>query len=244
MRIKRLHRVSLRVALLLLTLICILMGLVVSRARRQSEAVEQLKDQNALVFYEFENDYPAPRGRQLSHVSANHFANVLGIDHFYSVNIVKLYGTNSPRAVTDSNVMPWLRDLPDLQAIVLDGTEVTNHGLQSLSRHKRLWMLSLEGTRLNEEDVDHLRSLPLAYLNVAQTRFSDKSLASLHGMQSLKQLYLRRTKVSDAGLPTIATLSNLRILDLRRCLVTQAGFERIAAQMPNCEIQWELLKVD
>jgi mono/diheme cytochrome c family protein/uncharacterized membrane protein len=69
-------------------------------------------------------------------------------------------------------------------------------------------------------------------LEVGETSVTDRGLAALAAMTSLRRLNLNRTAVTDAGLHELAPLRNLEELNLFGTAVSDAGLEGLRA-LPN-----------
>ena len=82
----------------------------------------------------------------------------------------------------------------------LNGTRVSDAGLEHLKGLTRLQELCLGGTKVSDAGLKHLKGLTqLKTLYLGQTAVGDTGLQYLKGLTQLKTLYLDQTKVSDAG---------------------------------------------
>lgn len=145
-----------------------------------------------------------------------------------------------------------LKNLPNLTALILDGTKLTDETARELQNLNHLRMLSLANTPIKDAGVNeitklkNLQSLGLAntqvvgegikqmkglselrYLNLLATKVTDAGLKELLSSQKLERLNLASTGLTDEGLRAMAGLTSLNNLDLSRTRVTGAGFAAI-----------------
>ena len=73
-------------------------------------------------------------------------------------------------------------------------------------------------------------------LHLANSKMTDKELALVEPLDTLKTLDLRSTKISDAGLKRLRRLDKLRVLNLEDTLVTDAGVADLQKRLPDCKI--------
>jgi hypothetical protein len=121
-----------------------------------------------------------------------------------------------------------LKALTKLQRLFLDGTLITDAGLEPLEGLTGLIELSLSHTSVKDAALIHLKGLTnLQWLSLAGTCITDAGLARLGEASRLKGLRLADTEVSDDGLVHLARLTNLEKLDLRGTHVTDAGLQHL-----------------
>lgn len=133
----------------------------------------------------------------------------LGHDFAAPVVAVHLGGT----AVHDDD-LAVLQVLPQLEALWLQDTAVTDRGLPSLQSNTALRELSLRGTRV-----------------------SDAGMASLTELPNLQFLYLHDTSIGDEGLLRLAALTQLRLLCVPDTKVTHAGVAKLHEMLPQTLIR-------
>jgi hypothetical protein len=114
------------------------MGMETNRARRQRAAVAALKAAGADVYYDFQrrapgtNQPPAKRG-------PNWLRELLGDDYFQDV--IHVNWSNKKLNASD---MRWLAELPKLDDVCLNYTNVDDEGLAYLSKLRLLKDVRLE----------------------------------------------------------------------------------------------------
>jgi hypothetical protein len=116
--------------------------------------------------------------------------------------IEKLGG--SPDYGYDSFWLPWKPVFGNLYRVRLDGLNMTDAGLTSLTPHLKklthLIQLSLINSQITDAGLEHLEELTqLQYLSLAGNPITDAGLERLKGLTRLQWLSLDGTKVTDAG---------------------------------------------
>ncbi|HEX7449496.1 MAG TPA: hypothetical protein VF306_18205, partial [Pirellulales bacterium] len=123
------------------------------------------------------------------------------------------------------DAMPAVAALPELQAIGLRFTGVTDAGLESLSKSKTLQAVYALNTRITDAGLAALTRLP--HLRVL----------SVYADYSATDLELRRKEpnpsITDAGLAHLANCPNLEKLDVSGSELTDTGLERLVADCPH-----------
>ncbi len=80
-------------------------------------------------------------------------------------------------------------------------TEITDEGLEQLSRMDKLEQLRLSSPRITDAGLACLRRLDhLRFLHLIDMPITDAGLEHLHALKSLESLYLDGTKVTDDGI--------------------------------------------
>ncbi len=166
--------------------------------------------------------------------------------------------------ITDDQLDRLKPRLQYVETLFLDGTQVTDRGLEHFEDMQELRNLSLGSTAVTNSGLSHLAKLTrLEWLNLCGTgipdrtiawyarffnrhelkgsfasKVTDAGLANLRQLTRLKQLNLRMTEITDAGLEHLKRLSQLRYLDLDGTQVTSAGVRKLQQSLPNCKIGW------
>lgn len=123
----------------------------------------------------------------------------------------------------------WVSVTVDLGDTPVDDEQLAH--LLRMPAFRNVMNLSLEGTHVTDRGLDLLvdqRSVFL--LDVSRTRVTDHGLASIAKMQGLVELNLSGTPISDRGIETLiahAGSSHLRSVSLRHTEVSQAAAERL-----------------
>lgn len=96
----------------------------------------------------------------------------------------------------EQGAFPLMGDLPALQSLMLDGSNVTDSDISALAGSRTLMEISLERTPFTGSELGKLVSLPLYKLNLRKTGFGDKELPVLSEFPGLNDVYLTGSKVS------------------------------------------------
>ena len=125
-------------------------------------------------------------------------------------------GDGAPVGVRSARIaaqLPRLRELIDVNAIMIDHAVATD-----------AWLETIAG-------------LPdLRELRVASSTITDDGLAHLRKLKSLRVLDLQDTRLTDAGLAHLFGLDGLRALTLGSTAVTEEGRAALRQRLPQCEI--------
>jgi len=115
--------------------------------------------------------------------------------------------------------------LPDLHAVHLNGLPIGRPELEKLSQLERVTELGLAGSRLSDADMDYLAGeFPeLEVLNLYGCAVGDTGLAALQELDRMRELYLSETAVSDKGMTGISKLSKLEALWLSGTGISDAS---------------------
>jgi hypothetical protein len=205
---------SLRSLFLLVFLVSIGMSWVavkIERARRQKEAVEEIKKAGGHVSYDYQFDKSGDWLPEARPPGPAWLRNLLGEDFFATVVMVGLFPLNS--RVTDAG-LEHLKGLTQLEWLDLMDTPVTDAGLEHLKGLTQLQELYLGGTKVTDAGLDYLK-----------------------GLTQLRTLYLGNTPVTDAGLEHLSGLTQLQFLCLENTQVTDEGAKRLQQALPKCRIE-------
>lgn len=110
--------------------------------------------------------------------------------------------------------LPKIDDLLNVEAMSIQGVEVSDEWLEPLG------------------DLDTLREL-----RIGDSAISDAGLSRLTNLNGLETLELLKTQVTDAGIPSLAKLTKLTALTLGSASVTAEGRAKLRTLLPNCELR-------
>jgi Leucine-rich repeat (LRR) protein len=240
-------RLSLRTFFVLVTIVCLLLGLKILPAVRQREAVETIRKAGGGLAY----DYQHVRGSMRLNAPSGEppgppwLRKLIGIDLFANVVRVDCQDT----AFEDIDA---IENLPQLEHLNLNATLVRD--LSPLANLTRLHTLECRDTDI--VTISPLGELvELQFLQLNGTRIRD--LTPLSRLTNLEQLYLRGTEVQDVtplgklkaleflGLRAtrvqdvlpLRNLVNLKWLDLRETPTTPADLQTLQRALPKCNIE-------
>ena len=128
-----------------------------------------------------------------------------------------LSGTN----VTDSHLR-HIVDLPNLRDLRLCRTQVSDSGVGLLRKTQRLTRLSLSGTAITDDGLKHLKSLRrLRELDLSNTGVTDLGMQYVSCALELQVLNLSGTNITDSGVAQLRRLKELRHLDVSYTKLTE-----------------------
>src|SRR5207244_2801559 len=135
----------------------------------------------------------------------------------------------------------WLRVLPNLRVLDLNGAQKRNSGTWSVSLtdldvemlggFKQLQDLNLAGAKITDAALAGVSKLThLRALDLSRTQVSGKGIGNLGGLAGLERLSLWQTRTirDDAG-AALASMPGLQVLDLSE---TRIGDATLAALAP------------
>jgi hypothetical protein len=115
----------------------------------------------------------------------------------------------------------WLRNLlgddffTHVVCVYLDGSPITDAGLEHLKGLTRLKELLLNGPQVTDAGLEHLKGLTqLQFLGLNHTHVTDAGLGQLNGLTQLQWLDLDGAQVTGAGLQHLKVLPQLDSLVL------------------------------
>ena len=196
---------SLRTMLLLVTLLCVWLGVQVNRANKQRRAVEAIEKLGGAVMYDCEERRYRPGGSGSKPPGPAWLRTLIGRDYFDTVVQVDLVDLYDEDAI--DIVLQHAAKLPDIQYV------------GSWSRSPRI----SDNELVRLKGLTHLEQLAFSFDDV-----SDTGLAQLRGLVQLRGLWLSRNgMITDSGLKQLAELTKLEVLTLSRTKITDAGLEHL-----------------
>jgi hypothetical protein len=173
----------------------------------------------------------------------------VGPDYFRKVESVSV--VNAP--VTDD----WLNNLdklPELESLLLRGTNATGDGIARLGVLRSLQRLDIKSMagvndrtlevigecadlssltlwdcrEITDAGVAHLAPLvKLEQLNLSGSQLTDAGMVHLSGMTKMRMLNIEKAQVTDQGLKHLANMKEMYWLDLRGTGVTDEGLRHL-----------------
>ncbi|QDU57245.1 leucine-rich repeat domain-containing protein [Aeoliella mucimassa] len=217
---RRWPAISLRTAFLLLTILCIWLGVVVSAARRQERIVRRVEELGGRVEYDYEWDSdvrgqldwqgtggvgpaPEPAGpRWLRNLVGKH----------YFCNVVYVYLRDAPEV--DDELVADIGHLSELHRLGLNNCpKVTDAGIEQLPV-----------------------SLPLIALDVEGTAISDAGVAHASRFKKLEQLYIRRTNATAKCSRFIQDIEHLDRIGIEEDVMPDVEVEELRKSIPSLRV--------
>jgi hypothetical protein len=260
-------RFSLRTLLLLITAMCVWLGMNVPAARRQKEAVPVLLKAGAALGYDYEfvPMAPPPHRRwdpEQSPPGPTWLRERIGEDYFQTVVAVFF---NRPNLGIKKADLDQLAKLPHVTDFVFDGrgTSVHDQDFTALADLHELEMLQFMRARIDGSilkwlpnpgrlkslclgmtDIDDAALVALDKMTALEvlllygTHVTDAGLEHLRNLTNLEELWLNQTQVTDAGLQHLAGLKKLTLLSLQGTKVSKAGVSALRTELPKANIIW------
>jgi glyoxylase-like metal-dependent hydrolase (beta-lactamase superfamily II) len=125
---------------------------------------------------------------------------------------------------TNDTDLTVLKEIKNIQTLLLRETPITDSGLAVLRDLSALVTLDLYHTAVSDSGLPHLKHLQgLQTLNLDWTKITDRGLKDLQQLRELRNVNLARTNVGDVGLRALKQLTKLVALDISNTKVTEDG---------------------
>ena len=138
-----------------------------------------------------------------------------------------------PKKLSDRVTDDWLKNLAgqdELRRLELSGTAVTSAGLVHLKELRKIEILNVCLTAVDDRGFEHLAGMTnMRRMVVCSAKITGTGFAHLGGMKQIESINLHSGPASDAGLEAISKLTNLRRLEIVHTNVTDAGLKHLAA---------------
>jgi hypothetical protein len=212
-------------------------------ARQQQAAMDRLRSR-ALIYDEQSSQFFVPPTDFLTvQLGRLFFVDVFYVDvhypeardiedvrQFTRVQELKLTNrrfTDRPPEITDADLRR-LQGLTQVENLQLGGTKITDQGLETLARFKRLKHLALVTPRVTGDGLRHLQNLDgLEGVVIHQANISDQGFAHVQGMTQLKRFVITHPCTTDAGLAHLTRLTNLETLYVAGPKISDTGVEHL-----------------
>jgi Leucine-rich repeat (LRR) protein len=253
---RRLLRFSLRAMFVVVTALCIWLGIQVNAARRQREAVTAILKIGGEVLFDYQS-VPPPPGEDVDLAVDLHAAppgpewlrSRIGDDYFRNVISVAIKG----KIITESD-LKQLSKLPKLKQVFINNTKIVPDGtpiVQSKATENEgrdnpfgtppspstvnSVAGSTVGRRIRDDDLVAFESLNrLTALTINDAEIKGSGLKSVLNLSQLASLGLVNSRVEDAGLEQIGKMVNLKSLSLDGAKITDVGLKRLQ-ELTNLE---------
>jgi internalin A len=218
-------RFSLRTILIVITLVCLAMGLPYSRAERQRTAATTLLQLNC--YWDFE---PEPKWLQYLPPYVRNFR-----DGHYFRSVVKVT-VNSQARHSLNTIFYSIGQIDRMESIDCQYAPVTHEHLTLLSRLRNVKSLHIHHRLIDDGALASLRNWTgLEELLIPGAGVTSQGVAQLQRNSRLRRIDLSNTLVGDEIAEVLHSFSLLEYLELRRTDITPSGF----ARFPDfAEVTW------
>jgi hypothetical protein len=202
-------RFSLRTLLAVITILCVVFGWRINRARLQREAAQMVRAAHGFVVYDYElRSDLEPLDDRAKPWEPAWLQSLVGIDFFHDVTGVRMC-----LPASDVDIAPSLKRLPRLRSLWLRGVHFDDATLRTVGRLKRLEYFVVATTTITDDGVAELSDLPrLRHVDIRLAQLGDRSLQSLARLPSLEHLEINGTRLTDGGLAALAGNQRLKHL--------------------------------
>jgi len=106
---------------------------------------------------------------------------------------------------------------------------------------RRVPGIQLRNRDASDADLRHLYVLrdELDVIGLEGTRITDEGLNHLRGLTLLDNIDLTNTSITNAGLEILAKIESLEYIHLTGTTVTAEGVARLETALPKCEVVWD-----
>ncbi len=236
-------RISLRAALILLTIVGVGCGLVarwLAQGERQRVARTKLAEQGIGCRFDFDEDETGLM--RLNPSAPQWLVDLVGLDALYPVDVdftqapndpaiirllhdIKLSGITAYTGIDGDTILEIVAHQTRLKHLRLFGG-ATDAGLFQLGEMPRLVELRLRGETFTGSGLSRLEA-PLREIDIEGPAFGDEGLRHVGRFHHLRGLYLTSNAAADAGVRHLSNLTELRTLYLMLPQVTDAGLQAI-----------------
>ena len=226
------YRISVRGLLILVTAICVMMGVYVAPAARQYRAVNAVLLLGGSIGYR--EDQRSHRFGWSQRTIASFAEHQLLDDLFKTVVEVDLRDTKA-----DDGTCRQLLALPSLETIDLADTNVTDEGGTALAVLPHISKLLLDRTRVGDKTLIAFHSLRrLAWIELSETLVTDDGVLDLLSHTQLMVLALDGTRVTDSTVGALASQTRATMLSLKGVDATPELIDELSRELPNCVVSY------
>ncbi|HJT30451.1 MAG TPA: hypothetical protein VJ783_00185 [Pirellulales bacterium] len=237
-RSRRPLQFSLGTLLLAVTGLSIWLGVQTKAARLQRAIAADIRRLGGQVYYDWQLDDEDRETGRTEPPGPVWLRRWIGDDYFQTA--VTAYLMYVPCRDGD---FPAIENMPALQTVSLEGTEIGDATLPRLARLRRLRFLNLSETKITDKGAAELNRLScLTTLWICPSdaptdeSVSDAGLKQLRGLRELKSLALGGSGITDASIAVLAEFKHLRELYLLDTAITADGWVRLRNSLPDCEV--------
>lgn len=253
-RKRRLLQFSLRTFLVLLTVVCIWLGIKSQSVHKQREVAGLVQRLGGRLAYDYQyHDDPfsivapkPPPGPALlrSLVGDDFFADLVEveIDNVQDGEVRRLAEQTTIRHLVVSGMLSdrsieSISHLINLERLEIHGGRYSGAGFSELSKLTKLRSLTISDTALSDDAAANIgRLVTIEELSLTNTRLASRQLRHFKDLQKLSTLDLSGNLVGDKGLEVLQEMKGLTDIRLQRSMVTAKGIKKLHEAFPHAQI--------
>lgn len=236
MHVHRLFQFSVRTSLLLMTAVCVWLGIEVNAVRRQRAIVSAIEKAGGVVRFDWELDENKQETGAKHPPGLEWLRRRIGDDYFQTV--VAVFITENP-SFRDEH-LPAVDQLPGLRTLALGSTQIGDCIMPRIARCRGLTFLDISQTNVTDagmEPAGQLRQLKELWVgDWWRGTVGDAGLKKLEGLANMERLLLHGKTFTDASIPVLERFQKLRELWLIHGGITAEGQARLRRSLPGCEV--------
>lgn len=158
------------------------------------------------------------------------------LDRFRHVGATKVEPLmiHAPHLPVSDIDISYLSVLPNLEHLVLTGTEITDECMPMIGRCRELTLLDISDNAISDLGAAHLHSLTnLTTLGIYGTQVTDATADLIASLPRLKMLNISHTAITDAGLLKFIRPVGFCAIETHNSKITQSGVEEFARHCPS-----------
>ena len=150
-------------------------------------------------------------------------------------DVYEFYTSQEATDLTLKEMEEALRQLPEIDTVRLNYSQVKGSGLIHLLVLPKLEELSLEGAAIDDSGIRGLRGFHrLIILKVSHTTIGDAGVQIItEECPNLRSLDLSNTRITDASAKHLERLTELRNLEVSNTLLSKERFQELRRALPK-----------
>jgi serine/threonine protein kinase/Leucine-rich repeat (LRR) protein len=141
------------------------------------------------------------------------------------------------QAAAGDALLERVGDLPDLNALYLANTGITDKGVERIAQCRKLKILGLGGAKISAAGIAALTPLHLEHLYLAHTEIGGEGIRRVGNLTSLTHLSLQGVRFADDDLASLKRLARLRWLDVSQSALGDASVAHLGGLKGLAELR-------
>jgi Leucine-rich repeat (LRR) protein len=169
----------------------------------------------------------ADLGKAVGHLDASSSAtdnDVAAISHTPNLTALNLSGSKVTNAAFEH-----IRNAKKLDSLSMDNTAITDEGLKAVKDMTSMQRLGFAGTKITDTGMNHIKDLTeLTILDASRTKITDQALGALKKMEELEVVNLSGTNLTDNGMKQLSEVKSIESLRLSDTKIGDKGVAELA----------------